>query len=284
MTLIQRSTQPPQRGSPVFRWTAIACFSAALFLLTISFGSPSDATLDASWTEVLAWATLKHAQWGRDIVFTYGPLGFLHGTASYVPGILGWFVTGQIGLTAAFVLTTSGMLHRSRVWVFFLFAVAYAFSYPWILSDVSWAMTMLFGTTALMNCDARRADITSVAVIIVMALLIGAIALIKFSLLPLWILCVAALAADSLIHGSRRRAMSLLVVFPVALLFAWFACGQELGNLPGSGTRRRRMHWLVRSIVPVRGIPSQTRHICTGRVGAVRGGRISSLACEFHAR
>src|SRR5690348_193924 len=30
-----------------------------------------------SWEAVLSYAAVHHLQWGRDIVFTFGPLGFL---------------------------------------------------------------------------------------------------------------------------------------------------------------------------------------------------------------
>lgn len=232
MSLIQRDTQPSHHGTHVFRWIAFGCFCMALFLLNIGFGAPPSTALDASWAEVLAWAALKHAQWGRDIAFTYGPLGFLHGNASYFPGILGWFVTGQILLTAAFVLTTTALLHRSHILIFLLFAIAYACSYPWVPSDVSWAITLLFGTTVLMNRDVRPTTIASTVVVIAMAMLFGAIALIKFSLFPLWLICVVALVADWLLRGSARSAVGILVIFLVALLNMWILCGQELGNLP----------------------------------------------------
>src|SRR5215472_17213894 len=38
--------------------------------------APRD-SLPQSWEAVLSFATAHHLQWGRDIVYTYGPLGFL---------------------------------------------------------------------------------------------------------------------------------------------------------------------------------------------------------------
>jgi hypothetical protein len=93
-------------------------------------------------------------------------------------------------------------------------------------------MTLLFGTTILMNCDARRMSIASIVSATAIALLFGIIALIKFSVFPLWLLCVVALVTDSLLQGSRRRALSLVIIFPIALLVIWLLCGQELNNFP----------------------------------------------------
>jgi len=39
--------------------------------------------LDTSWQAGLALAPINHLAWGREIVFTYGPLGFLQNTAYY---------------------------------------------------------------------------------------------------------------------------------------------------------------------------------------------------------
>ncbi len=209
------------------------CFSVALFVATIRFGALPDSRLDASWTEVIAWAALNHAQWGRDIAFTYGPLGFLHGNSSYVPGILGRFVVGQVLLTAAFVAMTVIMLTRARGATYFLFAVAYVCAYVWIPSDVSWAITLLFGTTVLINRANDLSAMTYAAAVAAVALVFGAIAWIKFSLLLLWILCVAALIGVSLLGRLPRRALVLLLFFAAALLVMWVACGQGLAGLPG---------------------------------------------------
>src|SRR3954462_12550708 len=34
-------------------------------------------SIPQSWESVLSFAAAHHLQWGRDVIFTYGPLGFL---------------------------------------------------------------------------------------------------------------------------------------------------------------------------------------------------------------
>lgn len=231
MSLIRRSAIPYPRHSRVLGWFGPACYCALLFLLNIDFGAPPSTSLDASWTEVLAWARLHSIQWGRDIAFTYGPLGFLHGRAGYVPGILPDFFIGQILLNAAFAVIVTLLLQRMGKIGLALFAIAYLCSYPYVPSDVSWAMTLIFGTVLLLNSDASHARWIEVSVMLVFALLSGAIALIKFSMFPLWLLCWFALAADRTARRTPMQALWVLAVFPTALLVVWMGSGQAFDNL-----------------------------------------------------
>ena len=57
---------------------------AALFYLPLFKKDPLAATLDNSWVAVITWAAEKPLQFGRDIIFTYGPLGHLM-YAIYLP-------------------------------------------------------------------------------------------------------------------------------------------------------------------------------------------------------
>ena len=57
---------------------------AALFYLPLFKIESLAATVDNSWIAVITWAAAKPLQFGRDIIFTYGPLGHLMG-AIYIP-------------------------------------------------------------------------------------------------------------------------------------------------------------------------------------------------------
>ncbi|QBB71847.1 hypothetical protein ELE36_16620 [Pseudolysobacter antarcticus] len=188
--------------------------------------------MDSSWTEVLAWAALRHLHWGRDIVFTYGPLGFLHGGTSYVPGILSAYITGQVLLSTAFVAITAYLLRRAHLAMFAFFAAAYTASFLWIAADVAWALIFLFGTTIVIDSRTSIGNFRSLVLLTTLSVIFASIALIKFSLFPLWILCVLVLLADSLIVGSTRRALFIVVVFPAVLLLTWLACAQDIGDFP----------------------------------------------------
>ena len=205
----------------------------AFFLLILAFGNPPQAVgLDPAWTEVQAWGFLHQVQWGRDLINTYGPLGFLHPTSSYVSGIFTPFVIGQIALPAAFALVVALMFHRAGVVEFGLFALAYLCCFFKLLGDVSWILTLLFATTYLINRAEAETRATGYFAIAFLAPIFAAIALTKFTLFPIWVLCVAAVSTERMLERDWRGAMLIAAVFVLALVTAWWACGQELLNLP----------------------------------------------------
>ena len=207
-----------------------ACGLSALLIL--SFGSPPQALGLESWTAVLSWDFLHHLQWGPDIVFTYGPLGFLEPYTWYVPGIFWWFTGGQILLVAAFAVTVGLLFHRSSIGQFGLFALLLVCWSSRLEGDVSWALTLLFGTTYLTN-DRDRPDTLSFFVsVIVLAPLFGVIGLVKFSLLPLWALCVATVSVINLSRRRFSRAAICVFAFPAALALVWIVCSQNLSSFP----------------------------------------------------
>ncbi|MFI5335158.1 MAG: hypothetical protein ACHQ5A_00100, partial [Opitutales bacterium] len=63
-----------------------------IFLLllasTYTYPNPPAIDLDASWRMALGKFLLDGLQFGRDVVFTYGPLGFVMGNTYYGSGFL----------------------------------------------------------------------------------------------------------------------------------------------------------------------------------------------------
>jgi hypothetical protein len=203
------------------------------FLLIVAFGAPPHALgLDWAWTEVLAWGFLRGAQWGRDLVFTYGPLGFLQPYAAYVLGIFPWYVAGEIVLPAGFVLCLVLLLRRGSLALFALFAALYVGWCVRLGGDVSWALTLLFGSAWLLGGRERMHPARFYPAIVILASLFAPIALAKFSLFPLWLLCLAAITCALLLQRERVRAAACLLMFPLALVALWVGCGQHLQNLP----------------------------------------------------
>ena len=210
----------------------LAAFGVLAFLLILALGGPTIARgLDPAWTEVLAWSFLHRLQWGRDLVFTYGPLGFLQPYSSYVRGIWPWFTAGQIILPAAFALVAVVLLRRCTLGQFLLFALAYVCWCSNLAGDITWALTLLFTTTCLVD---RRADSAAgfYALAALLAPVFAVIALAKFSLFPLWLVCVGAVVVNCVLQRQLLRAAATFAIFAIALLAVWSACGQQLGNLP----------------------------------------------------
>ncbi len=206
---------------------------AVMFLLILAMGNPPSAEgSEPAWTEVLAWSFMHGAQWGRDIVFTYGPLGFLQPYTSYVDGMYTIYAVGQVVLPLTFVATIGLLFHRAALAQFALFSFAYLCCVLTLPGDVAWAFTLLFGTIYLLNL---RIDLPAVGYYVAVALIAavcGVLAISKFTLVPLWAMCVVLLAGTLVVEGRSRRAALTVILFVLAVLLAWIACGQQLGNLP----------------------------------------------------
>jgi hypothetical protein len=212
---------------------ALIPFCIAFFLLIVVFGNPPQALgLDPAWTEVQAWAFLHQVQWGRDLINTYGPLGFLHPLSSYVSGIFTPFAIGQIALPAAFVLAVALMFHRARFFEFSLFALAYLCCFVKLAGDVSWILTLPFATTYLINRGETEARGTGYPAIFFLAPIFAAIALTKFTVFPIWVLCVATLSVMRMLERNWRGALLIAAAFVVSMVVVWWACEQRVLNLP----------------------------------------------------
>ncbi len=206
---------------------------AILFLLIFAMGNPpSDLGSEPAWTEVLAWSFMHGAQWGRDIVFTYGPLGFLQPYTSYVEGMYPVYAAGQIVLPLVFVSTIGLLFHRAPLAQFALFSLAFVCGVLTLPGDIAWAFTLLFGTGYLLN---RRTAAQAAGYYIAVAFIgaaCGVLAISKFTLVPIWVMCVSILAGTLLVEGKPRRSVLTAILFALAVLVAWVACGQQVGNLP----------------------------------------------------
>jgi hypothetical protein len=117
----------PQPGTGMARVIRAAVLLVVAAHLALSyppwrFGTPS-AELDSSWQQVVAHAAVSGWQWGRDIAFTFGPLGFAW-NAFYLEPLLGQILFLKSVLVAALVVGVVGMLGRTpTLWVLPLYAL-----------------------------------------------------------------------------------------------------------------------------------------------------------------
>src|SRR5208283_679310 len=107
---------------PTARWIGWpACFTlvfvSAFFL---SGTQPPPLELDPSWHVALEYATLHHLQFGTQIVFTFGPLGFLSARTS-----LGHLAGARIAFaffwSAIVALAATALAKRLTGWVRYAF-------------------------------------------------------------------------------------------------------------------------------------------------------------------
>lgn len=217
----------PSRG-----WWLTGVLTLSLALWTIvpwrPAAVPGDAPyLDPSWMVVLHLAFLDGLAFGQDIVFTYGPWGFV-ATRTYVPGTFGWLLAFWVVLAAsiwyaAFAVALATM--RSALWAAtwlsaLLLVVSLGFEAAYM------AVAALFVVTA---AGYRRSRLLTGATAVLAALLAW-LGLVKFTYFGLGIALV--LLVTAWLYATRRRIGPALPTFVVAWLALWLLATQPLRAVP----------------------------------------------------
>jgi hypothetical protein len=217
----------PSPGKP----TALDWFFRALGFATLVAGAftlPSfpSAGLDDSWRMALGKFFQEGRQFGTEVVFTYGPLGFQMGK-TYWGGQWGSLIAWQV--VQAFI--AAGMVYwyglrlngYSRA-AFFIFFFIWGLSYEDALHQI---LIALGGCEIIRRSNAPWRWDTAALI-----LLLAISSLVKFTNL---VLCLALVTlAGGLELWTRRRAAAVRVpfIFLAMFLLGWVLCGQSLANLP----------------------------------------------------
>ena len=125
------------RQTPNAITAAVAIAAGVLvLLLQIKIGNGFGDSLDAAWGEVLNWGTAHGAQWGRDLVFTYGPLGFVTPDISFDPATYWPTLLLQIGFAAVTALLVAVNLRKLTLASGLAFVLAtVVFGWSWSTSS-----------------------------------------------------------------------------------------------------------------------------------------------------
>jgi hypothetical protein len=182
--------------------------------------------LDASWMSGLFMAAHAGKHFGSEVVFTYGPLGFLAWPALWFSwlAVLAYVYSTAIYLAFAATLTwmldrSLGMLGAALVGFLFLATLPYLEELPLLLA-VGWSF-------AALRLDRPRAAVT---VLVVGGALLGAIEpLVKLSVGPPTVLVVLLGLIGA--RANRRQWAAFVGVAVATFFVSWFLSGQGLGNL-----------------------------------------------------
>jgi hypothetical protein len=197
----------------------------ALICWRLSFGLPAIG-VDGSWIGGLYMAAHDGRNFGTEIVFTYGPLGFLafpdlwYGDLAALAFVYGAAIYFAFSCTLVWALNRSlGKLGAAVVGFVFLATAPDLEQLPlvlaaaWALAAMQeerprWAMNLLvFGGASLSAIES----------------------LVKLSVgPPIFLICLIALAGA---RARRRQWMSFLGVALGELIVLWLLTGQPLGNL-----------------------------------------------------
>jgi hypothetical protein len=191
--------------------------------------------LDPSWQAGLADGFERHFQWGRQIIFTYGPYGLVDtilpfGRLTVLLAVL-FALAASWGLAALVVSALRpawGLLPAGLVaWAALAISNSHT-GYADLASDAALGLALV----ALRTDHAGRRR----AALVLLGALGGFSLLTKFNdgLVASGLLMVA-LAAEGAAFGARallRSAGASVVAFAVVFLGAWVGASQSLGNLP----------------------------------------------------
>lgn len=219
-------------GSAPWQLTLTAFIAALLF-----FAVPSaDAAvgLDPSWESALALARAQNLAWGPEIVFTAGPLGYLHNPVNYYSGqSVAATVYQLIVLMALFLGIAAALRQRfnpmtSLIVAFVTTGIAnflIASLYPdlAVLAAFAWASVLL-----LQSEPAR-------STVFVTCVTLGAVAgfqlLVKINSGPT-ILVIALTVSVLLGWRTFLRHFAILAAFAASTVLSWLLAGQQLELLP----------------------------------------------------
>lgn len=188
--------------------------------------NPPSVGLDSSWNGGLSMAIHDGLQWGRDIVFTYGPLGFMNGQGLWY-GDLGMIAFAY--LSSLYVGFCIALVWALRRLLPALPAVLIAFLIVTVLPLIEEAIVvaLLLSMRAL---EGERSERTIYLLAIGGATFAAVEMLIKFSAGPV----IAAFFLIALV-GLRARwwqVCAYLGLLAVEVLALWLITGQSLGEIP----------------------------------------------------
>ncbi len=196
-----------------------------LWPVLMIFPSAPETYLDASWQETLVYAHAQGWQFGRDLIFTWGPWGFLNsifhfGDAAAVTR-LGWELGGKLLLVVGLLAGTRRLSPGRQA----VFAVVCALCLP-VFQDAAY---LLFITVAVLAGLLRPGAQRGVMLAIVVAL--AFLAQIKFTYA---LLVGAGVGLAGVVHLSRRQWLAAGLLgggFLLAYLGWWLAAGQNPDNI-----------------------------------------------------
>ena len=197
--------------------------------------------LDPSWQAGLALAPINHLAWGREVLFTYGPLGFLQTTAYYAFGqsilatmyqliTVGALFLGiatalrqrhapMTSLIGAFAITgIVSILHTGHGW-------APGMEYPEVavLAAFAWA------AVPVLQRDPRRSTILTAC--IALGAVAGLQLLVKFNI-GVTIMVIGLVVSVLLDWRAVWRHCATVMAFAASTSILWVFAGQRLGDLP----------------------------------------------------
>ncbi|MCB0996383.1 MAG: hypothetical protein KDB21_14905 [Acidimicrobiales bacterium] len=218
---------PFERPPGVWRAITGACAAAALGWPALDY--VPRAALDPSWQLGLSLAHHENVSFGEDVVFNYGPLGFVT-----VPNLAGGWLFGAAlaGTFALLVVTGAALYATARLHERTPLAAAALTGIALVVAPTNFGMVevVLAAVVALLLSLRWRSESLPPPIWAAGGALAAVLFLIKVSAGPfLFFAMLMAAVVD------RRRIVAVATTFAAFMIFlvaGWLACGQSLGDLP----------------------------------------------------
>jgi hypothetical protein len=185
------------------------------------------AGVDESWKAALSMAATDHVHWGRDLVFTYGPLGWLPYPQAFFGNtlVVSWLYVLLLEFALALLLVVS---LRSVIGLAPAVLIAFA-AMPLISINMTEVAPLIALGVACLAIEERLGRLAP-AVAPALAAFAALQLLIKFSDGPVC-LGLAVLTALALGEHRLRRVGVAVGTFVVTVVALWLALGQSVGDI-----------------------------------------------------
>lgn len=223
MSSDQATTLIPPRVARLLGWSALF---ALLVISCFNFPLMPSPDLDPSWRMALGYFFEQGMHFGSDVVFTYGPLGFIMGKT--FSGYQFWeLIAGQLTLAviSAVVLLRQGMrLTGYNRWLYFIFILLFSTLYEDALHMI---VITIMGFELLRLVDTPRPAYTAL-----IAAVLALYAQIKFTDLLLAGFIVLLVMGYGLWRRQWRASCWFGASFLLVYLGIWLWFDQRLADLP----------------------------------------------------
>ncbi len=183
--------------------------------------------IEDGWIEMLHFAFTERLQFGQDIVFTFGPWGFLYGgynPATHWVSVVAWAVLAAVFWWAAWRVVTHFFKNPLVCWLWLLAVIELATISPFLNMDVRLTAYLLLLLLLHFSVEERPFTLTQAMVVVSLALL----SLIKNSIFTIAVVTVLIVAADNVFR--QRRFPWLVLAFAGGVFFFWVLAGQRLSG------------------------------------------------------
>jgi hypothetical protein len=221
----------PEQSS---RWRHLARWLAgtSTFLYVLSRFVPCQplkhyGIIEDSWMQTLHVAFNEHLQFGRDIIFTCGPWGFLYGgyhPATHLVSVIVWSALSVVFWWTGWRIARHFFDSEAGSGLWFMAFIGTSGITIFLNIDVrltAWVL-LLF----LMHFFVEERPFTTTQAVLTVSL--GLLSLVKFNTFMLTLVIVLAIAADNVLR--QRRLPWILPVLGASILFFWILAGQRLSS------------------------------------------------------